>query len=154
MMNFVKSTLVAAAAFLGVVSATPAEASGIRVGVLECRVDNGWGLILGSSRDVDCTFTNSQGKKSRYEGKLTRVGVDIGYTDSKTIAWVVMSLEGNKADLSGTYLGVGAEATVVVGLGANAMVGGLNNNFALQPISVNGQAGLNVAGGVQSLALR
>lgn len=153
-MNFVKSTLIAAATFLGVVSVTPADAAAIKVGVLECRVDNGWGLILGSSRDVDCTFIGSNGKKTHYDGKLTRVGVDIGYTDSKTISWVVMSLEGNGADLSGTYLGVGAEATAVIGLGANAMVGGLDKNFALQPLSVSGQTGLNVAGGVQSLSLR
>ena len=153
MMNFVKS-ITAAIALLGVVTVAPAEAAAIKVGVLECRVDNGWGLILGSSRKVDCTFTGSNGKKSHYDGKLTRVGLDIGFTDTKTLAWVVMSLEGRGADLSGTYLGVGAEATAVVGLGANVMVGGLDDNFALQPISVNGQTGLNVAGGVQSLTLR
>jgi hypothetical protein len=98
-------------------------------------------------------FTASDGKKTQYKANITKIGVDVGYTENKNIGWVVMSLNGEGADLSGTYVGVNAEATVGVGLGANALVGGLNKNFALQPLSVQGQTGLNVAAGVAALTL-
>jgi hypothetical protein len=57
-------------------------------------------------------------------------------------------------DLAGTYAGVTAGAAVIVGAGANALIGGSNNTFALQPLSVEGQAGVNVTLGVASLELR
>ena len=42
---------------------------------------------------------------------------------------------------------------VVVGANANALVGGSNNSFALQPLSFEGQTGLNVAVGIAGLEL-
>jgi hypothetical protein len=57
-------------------------------------------------------------------------------------------------DLAGTYGGVAASATVGVGLGANALVGGSNNTIALQPVSLQGQTGLSVAAGIAGLELR
>ena len=39
-----------------------------------------------------------------------------------------------------------ASATVGVGLGANVLVGGSGNSIALQPVSIEGTTGLNVAG--------
>ena len=56
--------------------------------------------------------------------------------------------------LSGTYAGASAEATVGAGVGANALVGGLESSFTLQPLSVQGQTGLNVAGGLARITLR
>jgi Protein of unknown function (DUF992) len=56
--------------------------------------------------------------------------------------------------LAGGYGGVSAGAAVGVGLGANALAGGLNNSFALQPVSVEGQTGLNAFAGVAGLELR
>ncbi len=56
--------------------------------------------------------------------------------------------------LAGTYAGATAEATIAVGLGANVLVGGSNRTVALQPLSVTGQTGLNLAAGVASLTLR
>ena len=55
--------------------------------------------------------------------------------------------------LAGTYGGVGAEATAGAGLGANLLVGGTGRSFSLQPLSVQGQAGLNFAAGVTTLTL-
>jgi hypothetical protein len=56
--------------------------------------------------------------------------------------------------LAGNYAGASAEATVGAGLGANVLVGGSNRTVALQPISVQGQAGLNLAVGVAGLELQ
>jgi hypothetical protein len=147
----------AAALFsLGIFAAAPAasEAASVKTGVLSCKVDAGWGLLIGSSKSADCVFTSSNGKKTHYKANITKIGVDVGYTANKNIAWVVLSADGAGGSLAGTYIGVNAEATVVAGVGANALVGGLNSNFALQPISVQGQTGLNAAVAVQALTLR
>jgi Protein of unknown function (DUF992) len=55
--------------------------------------------------------------------------------------------------LAGEYVGASGEVTVAAGLGANVLVGGSNRTVALQPISLGGQTGLNVAIGVAALHL-
>lgn len=146
--------IAAALAAVGLMaSVSTAEAAALKTGVLSCHVNGGWGLIVGSSHKANCVFTASNGKKTKYSANITKIGVDIGYTDNKNISWVVFNLKGDGADLAGTYIGVNAEATVVAGMGANALVGGFNKNFALQPVSVQGQTGLGAALAVQSLTL-
>ena len=41
--------------------------------------------------------------------------------------------------------GAAAEATVGAGIGANVLLGGTEGSIQLQPVSVEGQLGLNVA---------
>ena len=55
--------------------------------------------------------------------------------------------------MQGTYVGASAEATAVLGLGANALVGGFKRSVGLQPLSIQAQTGLNVAAGVAELTL-
>ena len=50
--------------------------------------------------------------------------------------------------LAGTYAGVGADASAGLGLGANVLIGGTGRAFSLQPLSVEGEVGINVAAGV------
>jgi len=130
--------------------------SGVRVGALNCVVEGGVGLILGSKKGMVCTFKPSNGAKSeRYKGSITRVGVDIGVTGKAYMTWAVFAPGRLKrGSLAGNYGGAGAEATVGVGLGANVLVGGFKKSVALQPLSVQGQTGLNVAAGVAGLKLR
>ena len=52
-----------------------------------------------------------------------------------------------------SYGGVGANASIGVGFGGNFLVGGPQNSYALQPISVQGQTGLNVAAGIADIQL-
>jgi hypothetical protein len=141
---------------LGVSDAAQAQ-NDVKVGVLECAVAPGVGLIVGSSRSMDCVFTPSRGRPERYKGNVTRVGIDIGFTGRGTLAWGVFAPTTNAyrpGGLVGDYAGVSAQATVGVGLGANALVGGSSRTFALQPFSVEGQTGLNIAAGVAGLSLR
>jgi hypothetical protein len=146
--------ITAAVAALGLMaSVSVAEAAALKTGVLSCHVNGGWGLLIGSSHKASCVFTASNGKKTKYDANITKIGVDIGYTENKNIAWVVFNLKGEDAGLEGTYIGVNAEATAGVGLGANALLGGFNRNFALQPLSVQGQTGLGAAVAVQALTL-
>lgn len=126
-----------------------------RAGVLTCKVDGGIGLILGSQKATLCIFSPRHGRNERYTGFIRKFGLDIGATKRGVIKWAVLS-EGNLApgSLAGNYVGATAEATVGAGLGANVLIGGNNSTVALQPLSVSGQTGLNLALGVGALELR
>ena len=58
------------------------------------------------------------------------------------------------ASLAGVYGGVTGAAVFIIGGSANVLVGGSNNTFALQPLSVQGATGVNVAAGVAGLQLQ
>lgn len=131
--------------------AAPAEAA-IRTGTLTCQVAPGVGLILGSSRSVDCDFRSARGIE-RYTGRIDRLGLDVGFSRNSVIVWNVFEPTRRHGDLTGRYTGATAQATVGVGLGANVLVGGGKGSIALQPLSVSAQTGLNLAAGVSSLHL-
>jgi hypothetical protein len=135
-------------------AASPASArSGIKVGTLNCRVSPGVGLIIGSSRKMACRFHGASGVE-RYAGSIGRLGIDIGFTSKTYMTWAVFAAGKTKRGaLAGSYGGASAEATVGVGLGANVLVGGFRKTIALQPLSVQGQQGLNVAAGIAGLSL-
>jgi hypothetical protein len=136
-------------------SATVARSqSGTNVGSLTCTVAGGVGFIFGSSKDLSCLFTRSDGKAERYSGSIKKFGIDIGFTKEAHIIWSVIA-PGNIAPgaLSGSYGGATASAAVGVGGGGNVLVGGSNNQFTLQPVSVEGSTGLNVAAGIGAVDL-
>jgi hypothetical protein len=138
-------------------AASPASArSGVRIGSLNCTVAGSVGLILGSSTRMNCRFRSaSGGRVERYTGSITRVGLDIGFTSKSYMTWAVFAPgRVNAGALAGRYGGVSAQATVGVGLGANVLVGGFKKTIALQPLSIQGQTGLNVAAGIAGLRLR
>jgi hypothetical protein len=142
-------------AMLLVGATAEARTSGVKLGVLNCDIAPGVGLIIGSSKSVSCTFRNRSGRTERYHGSIGKIGLDLGVTGRGRAAWLVFA-PGNvgRSALSGTYVGGQASASVIVGLGANVLVGGFKNNINLQPISVQGQTGLNIAVGVASLNLK
>jgi hypothetical protein len=153
----VTTALTVLALAFGTMSATQADAkskSGVNIGSLNCTVEGGVGLIIGSSKSMKCTFTSSSGKTEKYTGRITKLGLDIGFTTKSFITWTVFAPgQVGKGALAGSYAGGSAEATVGVGLGANVLVGGFKDSVALQPISVQGQTGLNVAAGISGLKL-
>lgn len=127
-----------------------------KVGSLTCDISAGIGLIITSKKEVTCMFTPSQpGPREAYTGSISKFGLDIGATAGGEMVWAVYAPTDRRfGALAGHYGGASAEATVGAGLGANALVGGSNRTVALQPISVQGQAGLNLAVGVAGLDLR
>jgi hypothetical protein len=148
-----KKIVVAAAVAVGLMSA-PALADGVKLGTLTCQIDGGPGLLIGSVREGVCTFRETNGKVTHYDAQFSRLGVDIGVTGNKTIVWAVFGADGRKnGGLRGVYTGVNAEATAIVGVGANALIGGLDAGIVLNPLSISGQTGLAVAGGVATLRL-
>jgi len=137
-------------------AAAPAHAAGVKVGVLTCNVESGWGYILGSSKDIRCNYIPNNGGGEHYFGNVAKVGVDIGYTKGGVIIWSVIAPTSDlkPGALEGGYGGVSAEATVGVGLGANVLLGGFDKSIALQPLSIEGTKGLNVAAGIGALNLK
>jgi hypothetical protein len=149
-------TLVGVVMLAMLASPPPAQAqSYIKAGILTCTVNPGVGLIVMSTKTMSCTFSPTFRGPEFYSGRITKVGIDIGITGATVIVWAVLSKTTGfpVGALAGTYGGVSAEATVGVGLGANILIGGSNRAFALQPLSVQGQVGLDFAVGVTELQL-
>ena len=141
-------------------SASFAQAAdvGVKIGTLECHEANGAGLVFSSSRDVNCTFSGMDSKSpvQRFAGRINRYGVDIGFQQNGVILWGVVSTTDHFApgDLAGKYGGLTAQLGWGAGLGANVLFGGTNNGFALQPISIQGFNGINIAAGIAEMELR
>ena len=148
--------VLAMAAALALPIPASAQANRTKVGTLSCDISGGIGLIITSKKDLTCMFTPSQpGPKEVYVGSITKFGLDLGATAGGEMVWAVYAPSTRKfGALAGNYGGATAEATVGAGLGANVLVGGSDRTVALQPVSVQGQAGLNVAAGVADLRLR
>jgi Protein of unknown function (DUF992) len=136
--------------------AQTAQAQRIRTGVLNCDVSAGIGLIIGSQRTVNCLFTpDVPAPQEGYFGTITKFGLDVGATAGGSMIWAVYAdTTRGYGFLAGDYAGASGEATVAVGLGANVLIGGSNRTVALQPLSIQGQVGLNLALGVASLSIR
>ena len=153
----VRHALGAVAVAFAVACAGPAAAQQVRAGVLNCDVSGGIGFIIGSQKSVSCLFTPDQGgPQDVYVGTMTKFGLDIGITARGVMVWAVFTNTVGRAPgfLAGDYVGASAEASIAVGLGANVLVGGSNRTIALQPLSVSGEVGLNLAIGVADLSLR
>ena len=146
----------AAAAALAV-SAIPANAqTRVSAGTLSCSVAPGVSFIFGSTRQVHCIYYGSNGVAERYIGQIDRWGVDIGYTNAATMMWAVLAptMTIPPGTLAGNYAGVSAAVTPGIGGAANVLVGGSGRTVSLQPVSVEGNTGLNLAAGVGALVLR
>ena len=127
-----------------------------KVGTLTCDISAGIGLIITSKKNLACMFTPSQrGPREVYSGSITKFGLDIGATTGGEMVWAVYAPSNKRfGALAGRYGGASAEATVGAGVGANVLIGGSDRTVTLQPLSVQGQAGLNLAAGVAELSLR
>jgi hypothetical protein len=149
----------ASAALLLVAGSTAAHSQqqpqGANVGSLSCHVAGGIGFIFGSSKDISCLFSRSDGKAERYVGSINKYGVDIGFTKEAHMVWLVFA-PGVVAPgtLAGSYGGATASATVGAGVGANVLLGGSSKQITLQPVSVEGSVGLNIAAGIAGVELR
>ena len=134
--------------------------STLRAGVLACKGDGGWGLIITSTKNFQCTFSSDNGAvRERYDGVIDKFGLDLGVTGETSLTWLVfgpaevVGPNYTAGSLAGRYGGIGADASIVYGVGANALVGGGPGSYALQPVSVQVQTGLSIAAGVQTLTL-
>jgi Protein of unknown function (DUF992) len=142
---------------ISVVANASAAEMNTKVGYLSCQVSKGWGIVFGSSRDLACTYTPLRGNREveHYKGSINKFGADIGYLKSGVILWAVVapSKTVKPGALAGNYAGATASITPGYGGGVNALVGGMDKSIALQPVSIEGDKGLNVAAGVSTINL-
>lgn len=129
----------------------------VEVGTLTCVGGEGVGLVIGSQKTYGCRFSTTSGKRiQNYDATVTKIGLDIGVTGKSTMVWTVFAATADVRPglLRGTYAGASADAALGIGGGAKVLVGGSGNSIALQPVSVQGQTGINLAVGVASMKLR
>ena len=145
------------ASLFGLALLTTAPARASEVGLLTCRSPQTTGYILWSSQTYDCWFQSVVGGGSQhYTAVINRAGAEAGWSSNVTLVWAVFALSGKvgPGTLAGGYVGVSAGAAVGLGVRANALVGGLPNSFALQPVSVEGETGLNARATVTAAWLK
>jgi hypothetical protein len=155
MRRLTASLAVAALTMVAVISTATGQ-SQVKSGVLECRGGASIGLVVGSSSMMTCVYRGEDRFEDRYVAIVRKIGLDLGVTKDVSMAWGVFNPTGRigPGDLVGNYSGVSGSASVGVGLGANALLGGSNNTIALQPLSVQGQTGLNIQVGLEGIELR
>jgi hypothetical protein len=151
-----RSTLLLAAAVALVATAAQAQSQRVQLGVLECRGGANVGFIVGSVTNLGCVLRADGRPDSPYVATIRKVGLDLGITQETALAWAVFAPveRAGSGDIAGDYAGAQGSASIGVGLGANVLVGGSANSIALQPLSLQGSTGLNVAVGLESLELR
>ncbi len=150
----VSTISIAIAAFIGSIASANAVPP-LRAGLLQCAGGPNVGFVVGSTTSMECVFQSEGRRPEPYIATVRRIGLDLGITDQTRLTWAVNAPAGRvgRGELAGNYGGVGANASVGVGFGGNFLVGGPANSYALQPISVQGQTGLNVAAGIADIEL-
>jgi len=144
-------------ALAALAATSPASAETVQVGVLECIGNPSVGYLIGSSTSLACVFHPGTRRGSEsYNGAMNRLGLDVGFTTGSGLSWLVFAPSRNLARgaLAGSYGGASANASLIIGGGANVLVGGLNNSITLQPVSVQGQSGVNIAATATSVQLQ
>jgi hypothetical protein len=139
-----------------IASANAQPAPTVRAGILQCHGGQNVGFVVGSVTSLECVFQSPGRRPEPYIAIVRRIGLDLGFTEQTQFSWAVNSPDGRLGygGLAGSYGGIGANASVGVGFGGNFLVGGPANAYALQPISVQGQSGLNVAAGIAGIDLQ
>ncbi|MHA7776880.1 DUF992 domain-containing protein [Roseibium sp. M-1] len=133
------------------------KGAGVKVGTLTCAVEGETNFIVGSNATLNCTYEPvGGGETALYTGTVSEYGLDIGITDEATLVWGVVAptADMEAGALEGTYGGVTAGASFGAGLKANALIGGFDKSIGLNPVSVEGQTGVNMTLGVSKLTLQ
>jgi len=128
----------------------------VRAGILQCQGGQNVGFVVGSVTNLECVFRSEGRRPEPYIARVQRIGLDLGVTEQTQLSWAVNAPNTRlgRGELAGSYGGVGANASIGIGGGGNFLVGGPANAYALQPISLQGQTGLNVAAGIAGLELQ
>jgi hypothetical protein len=143
---------------LTLAAATPAfsQTQSVRAGGLTCNTAPRVGLVVGSRQRMTCIFQSTTGEQHRYSGQITRIGLDLGVTGGGRLFWAVFAPTSHVGPgaLRGNFVGASGNASFGPGVGANVLIGGNIRTISLQPLSIEGQVGVNLAVGVAGLKLR
>ena len=77
-----KSAYIAAALVVSI-AAPAAAAERVKVGRLQCEVASGLGMIIGSSKEMECRFVSDVGRSELYHGRINKFGLDLGGTQTR-----------------------------------------------------------------------
>ena len=139
-----KKFIIAACVSLGLMGS--ANAAEVKIGTLTCKIDGGIGYLIGSSKSGVCQYNGYDDSSQIYDLDISKLGLDLGVTGDAILVWAVLAPGQTAPDsLEGSYVGASAEASVGPGIGANVLVGGFDKSFSLQPVSLQGQTGLNIS---------
>ncbi len=151
-MKAVWAIITAVAVMVGVASSAQAAT---RVGVLRCYVEGGPSFVVGSKHDARCVFKGDNGRSEHYVARVSRIGLDVGFTGKSMIVWAVFAPSSHHHHaLRGSYVGASGDIALGVGAGANVLVGGNDRTISLQPLSLKAVNGVTVALGAGEIELR
>lgn len=148
--------IIAAAALVAALPFAAGAQSGAEVGTLTCKLTGITNVVVYTSQEFDCSFNPSNGTAETYTGKISKIGIDLSIKNDITLVWAVVAptnVSLQAGSLAGTYVGASADVAVVKGAGGKILVGGGENSFSLQPLSVTGIDGSGVAVGIESFTL-
>ena len=136
---------------------TPAysQGSSIRTRVLTCRTSASVGLIVGSRQRLRCQLKTDNGKIQNYTGTIGRLGLDVGVTAGGADGMGGLGqYRQHSLRRARRRLCRGERRRILgAGVGANVLVGGTRKSISLQPLSVEGQVGVNLALGIAKMTL-
>jgi hypothetical protein len=134
-----------------------ARSDAFRVGRLSCIGSSRVGRIVGSTQSLRCVFhRRDSSQRYIYEGRIRRVGLDVGAIRAGTLSWTVFARNSPRVGpgkLTGNYVGASASVALGPGFGANVLIGGSRRSIVLQPLSVERSVGAHLAAGLTNLTL-
>lgn len=133
-----------------------AQAASVEAGTLTCDLHDRVNLVVYSKNRFKCSFNPlGEGPEEAYTAEIKNLGVDLEITNTEQVVWAVLapSSDVEQGALAGRYGGVSASISAGAGLGAKALIGGLEDSFTLQPLSITGTTGVGAAVTLSGLTL-
>ncbi len=127
-----------------------------KVGTLTCDISGGIGMIIASKKAVTCMFTPSAaGPREVYTGSISKFGLDVGATSGGEMVWTVFAPSNKEIRRARRHI-TAAPAPKRQWCRSRRQRPDrrFDRTVTLQPVSVQGQTGLNLAVGVSGLELR
>jgi Protein of unknown function (DUF992) len=120
--------------------------------MLKCRLNPSIGFVIFGHQSMECSFQPVSGQAQAYEGAINTVGLDLGFSEGGVLFGPANGMP--YGALAGEYVGASGDVGFGPGVGANVLIGGSNRSVALQPVSLEGSAAVNVVAGLSQLKLR
>ncbi len=119
----------------------------VEVGTLTCELTDVNNIVVYSNETFSCRYEGTDGSTHMYNGEIDSVGLNLEFKADEVLKWAVVApatIEKPNA-LEGEYVGASAGASVGAGVSGNVLVGGSEDQFALQPVAVSATSGLGAA---------
>ncbi len=128
-----------------------------QAGTLSCMVEQGVGMVVGSSRAATCIFDHpgDHSYSQTYNAKLSRIGLDVGVMPKQAMRWAVYT-PGGLAEpglLTGAHPGNSAEAAIGVGDGGKVAFADSGRPIMFQQMNAPMAIGVSFGFGQANLEL-